>query len=139
MGAWGGASTGIRMTSPRLAALWMSYPVWRHDRRSCGHWAGDVWTSAMPFKATVAAATPTLGCTAASVLMSDGSTWGGAGGYADIPGYIAANPNIGIPPDLLDDRQVRSLSGVVPRAARGGGGVREHPYRPRLRLGRHGA
>jgi hypothetical protein len=98
MGAWGGASTGIRMTSPtRLASMWLAYPVWRHDRRSTGNWPGKTWSSSMPFKATIAAAPSTLGTTASSVLMSDGSTWGGSGGYADTPTFIAANEGDDLP------------------------------------------
>lgn len=98
MGAWGGASTGIRMTSPtRLAGLWMAYPVWRHDRRSSANWPGKTWTSGMAFKATVAPASSTLGSTASAVLMADGSTWGGDGGYADAPGFIASNPGTDLP------------------------------------------
>jgi hypothetical protein len=30
-------------------------------------------------------------------LMSDGSTWGGTGGYADIPTFIASNPGTDLP------------------------------------------
>ena len=35
--------------------------------------------------------------TASSVLMADGSTWGGSGGYADIPGFIASDPSMDLP------------------------------------------
>ena len=97
MGAWGGASSGIRMTSPHISAMWLAYPVWRHDRRACGNWPGKTWTSAMPFKATIDVASQTLGCIAANVLMSDGTTWGGSGGYADTPSFIAANPGTDLP------------------------------------------
>ena len=91
-------STGIRMTSPtRFASMWLAYPVWRHDRRSTGNWPGKTWSSSMPFRATTAAAPSTLGTTASSVLMSDGSTWGGSGGYADTPSFIAANPGDDLP------------------------------------------
>jgi hypothetical protein len=98
MGAWGGANTAMRMDGPvRFSAVWLSHPVWRMDHRSSSGWAGSSWTSTMPFKATVGAAPSTLGTNAAAILMDDGTRWGGTGGYADIPSFIASNPGTDLP------------------------------------------
>ena len=100
MGAWGGANVGLRITSPRFSAVWLSHPMWRMDQRSASAWPGSSWTSAMPFKATVGTAPTTLGSTASSVLIDDGATWGGTGNYADTPAFIAATPGADLPATL---------------------------------------
>jgi hypothetical protein len=101
LGAWGGASCGIRgmdlIGGPHISSLWLAFPVWRHDQRGSVNWPGKTWASGAPFAATTAAAPTTLGSTASSVLMFDGSTWGGTGGYADIPSSIASDPGTDIP------------------------------------------
>ena len=49
MGAWGGASCGIRglpmVGGPHLASMWLTYPVLRHDLRASGNWPGTGWTT----------------------------------------------------------------------------------------------
>lgn len=96
MGAWGSVSGGMRMTDPHVSAVWAKSPVWRMDRRGSAGWAGNTW-STWPFRATIGAAPSTLGTTAASVQMPDGSAWGGTGGYADIPSFVAADPGADLP------------------------------------------
>ncbi len=102
MGAWGGASTGIRMTNPRWSTVFLEFPIWRHDRRSSSAWPGSLWTNSMPFRATTAAAAGTLGTDAGAVLMEDGTQWGCTGGtscgaYADIPTFMASNEGADLP------------------------------------------
>jgi len=97
MGAWGGANTGMRMTSPRVSALWLSMPVWRFDRRNDYNWPGATWQTTFPFKATIGTCGACLGSVAASVLTNSGAVWGGAGGYADMPGFVAADPGTDLP------------------------------------------
>ncbi len=83
MGAWGGANTGMRIV-PAIDALWLESPVWRMDHRS-------VWTQLTgPFAAT-------LPRNASAVQLPDGQQWGGAGGYVDMPTFIAASPGSDLP------------------------------------------
>jgi hypothetical protein len=89
--------TVAKMTSPRLASTWLLYPVWQMYLRSSGSWPGATWSGTWPFRATVAAAPNTLGTTATSVLLPDGSAWGGTGGYADLFATFA-DPNQDVPP-----------------------------------------
>jgi hypothetical protein len=99
MGAWA-AIDSIRTFDPgvvRVSAGWWTYPIWRMDLRNSAGWAGLTWAATMPFKATVAAAPSTLGTTASSVLMDDGTTFGGTGGYADLPTFIASDPGTDLP------------------------------------------
>ena len=110
MGAWGGAHTGMRMTNPRFSTVTMRKPVWRFDRRGSANWPGSTWASTYPFKATLGTAPRTLGgsstndwpaagwsAIASAVLLSDGTRWGGDGGYADLPAFIASNPGTDLP------------------------------------------
>jgi hypothetical protein len=97
MGAWGGANTAMRMTSPRFASVWLSYPVWRLDLRPPTSWPGNIWAKVQPFIATVAAPSKTLGTIAANVRLPDGTRWGGDGGYADTPAFIASKPRDDLP------------------------------------------
>lgn len=96
MGAWGGANTGMRMTSPRFASVWLTRPCWRMDFRNSAGWPGNTWGS-YPFRATVGSPPSTLGTVASAVQLDDGTTWGGTGGYADMPGFIASNPGNDLP------------------------------------------
>jgi hypothetical protein len=98
MGAWGGAMVGMRMASPKFSSLTLTYPIWRLDLYSTGsYWPGLIWTSVMPFKATVHAAPSTLGTDPAAIQFADGTTFGGTGGWADMPTFIAANPGTDLP------------------------------------------
>jgi hypothetical protein len=97
MGAWGAANTAMKMASPRLASAWARHPIWQMYRRSSAGWAGDGWSSGMPFKATVGVAPSTLGTVASNVLTDTGAVWGGAGGYADTPNWIATHPATDFP------------------------------------------
>ena len=97
MGAWGGANTGMRATNPRFASLWLLKPVWRMDRRSALGWPGTLWDGTEPFVATVDAAPATLGWIPENVQLDDGTVWGGTGGYADMPTFIATNPGADLP------------------------------------------
>ncbi len=101
MGAWGGASCGIRglalVGGQRPAALWIAFPVWRHDLRDNGNWAGKTWSTNQPFRATLDLPPNTLGAVASNVLMYDGSVWGGTNGYADIPSFIQSDPGNDLP------------------------------------------
>lgn len=96
MGAWGGANTGLHMTSPEMAGLWLFAPMWRMDHRSNQAWAGDSWSN-VPFKATLGTAPATMGANAAAINLNTGPTWGGSGGYVDEPTFLAANPGTDLP------------------------------------------
>jgi hypothetical protein len=97
MGAWGSANSCMRMTSPRISAVWMGMPRWRMDNASSGGWAGATWTSSMPFRGTVGTAPSTLGTNASAIQTDDGQQWGGSGGYVDMPTFIAANAGDDLP------------------------------------------
>lgn len=120
LGAYGGAYTGIRMTSPRISALSLMHPNWRWDHLSSAKWPG-IWPRVTPFVATVAAPFSTLGTIATNVLMADGTRWGGDGGYADIPAFIAAAPGSDIPvamwKDTKDDGNVLWADDIAAMAA----------------------
>lgn len=99
LGGQGAALTAMRLDPP-LAAIYPNEPTWRYDQSlgTGGYWPGYTWTAAMPFKATIGAAPKTLGSDASAVLMDDGVTaWGGTGGWADLPTFIAANPGDDLP------------------------------------------
>ncbi len=104
MGAWGGASCGIRglalVGGPQLSALWLDKPVWRHDLRDTGNIPGKLWATTFPFKATIGTAPSTLGTVPSAMVLRNGgveSPFGGTGGYADMPAFIAANPGTDLP------------------------------------------
>lgn len=97
MGAWGAASCGIKMSSPRLSAIWAQNPVWRPYTLSAGYWPGLTWSSTWPFAASLGSGANTLGTVASTVLTDTGAVWGGTGGTADIPTYLAQNPGDDIP------------------------------------------
>lgn len=100
MGAMAGASSGFRMTSPRISALWINFPVWQMYLRQAGSWPGAVWQPSHPFAASLAPSSTsasTLGTDPNAVLLPDGTRWGGAGGYADMLAYIDNNPGQDFP------------------------------------------
>lgn len=106
MGSWGCANTGMRMASPRFSAVWLSHPQWRMDHFSPSQWAGRTWSGAWPFHATVGAGPNYMGTTATTcaggtgaycVTRSDGTRWGGDGGYVDSFNYVTANPGVDLP------------------------------------------
>src|SRR3954447_22690119 len=67
------------------------------DHMTAGYWPGETWGSTMPFRATVGTAPTTLGSTASSVQLYDGSTWGGDGNYADTLTLFTASPGSDLP------------------------------------------
>jgi hypothetical protein len=86
------------MASPKFSALYLTYPIWRLDLYSTGsYWPGLIWTSSMPFKATVHAAPQTLGTDPTAIQFADGTVFGGTGAWADVPTFIAANPGTDLP------------------------------------------
>ncbi|MGD9613855.1 MAG: hypothetical protein AB7H90_01510 [Alphaproteobacteria bacterium] len=90
MGAMGGTETGMRM-DPRMSSVRLLFPVWQLYDRGSSNWPGHLWQTGYPFIATVAAAPSTLGSAAASVLLPDGTPWGGDGNYADTINLITSN------------------------------------------------
>ena len=101
MGGWGGTGCGLHLPTvggPHLAAAWLMYPVWRHDRRSTANWPGATWASTMPFKATVRLRANNARRDSIERLDGGRVGLGGSGGYADTPGYVAANPGADIAP-----------------------------------------
>jgi hypothetical protein len=86
MGAWGGTSVALRHPSI-FASVWANFPLFRMDHRNPQGWTQILGTK--PFSAANSS-TP-LGNDPAAVLLRDGTVWGGNGGYADIPNYIATH------------------------------------------------
>jgi hypothetical protein len=104
MGAWGGANTGVRMTNPQFAGVWVTFPLWRFDHKSSTDWAGLTWpggSNAQPFSATLGSAPSTLGSSASAVNVyppnASAQPWGGNGNYADTPNFIASSPGTDLP------------------------------------------
>ena len=102
MGAWGGAYTGLRLlddagTGPLFGGMFLSIPMWRRDQDGAGYAVGGGWNTGMPFIATVSGTPPYLGTTVTAIKMADGTTWGGTGGYADVPSFVASSPGTDLP------------------------------------------
>lgn len=103
MGGWGGANTGMRMTSPQFAGVWVTYPLFRFDHKGSSAWPGVTWPSGQPFTATTGSAPSTLGITASAIKVyapgatAGGQTWGGNGNYADSPNFYQASPGTDLP------------------------------------------
>lgn len=90
MGGIGAGMTAIPMTSPRISAVWVSYPVWDFTFYSQSYWPGLQWSATMPFRATIATAPSTLGSNKNTVLMEDGVTT--LASYYDMTTRLTANP-----------------------------------------------
>ncbi len=97
MGAWGGANTGVRMTSPQLSGVWVTLPRWRMDNYTSQTWAGLTWNAAWPFAPSLAAAPNLMGTNAAAINLNTGPVWGGTAGYVDIPTFMSSNLGTDIP------------------------------------------